>query len=388
MPANTIVLSGGNFQLYGSGVEVFDSLPVGTYNINFNPMTGYSLVPTTELIANEAKVYGNTHARVDRISRSFDKFTRSLGVLLSGPKGMGKSLMLRILAERFRAEHNLPTVIVSSNTPGLASFLDDIGESVIVFDEFEKIFPKTRDDNAQDAFLSLFDGMSTTKRLYVLSVNDLDKVSDFMKNRPGRFHYHMEFTYPDPDVIAEYLRENVDNITDDNLKAVTDFSSKVDLNFDHLRAIAFELSMGYDLADCIDDLNIKRDPSTFRDPVFEVTVKFKGDDPDDEHVFDTIIDLLSRKPTVSVEDYANDFYYHLNFSRAVENSDGDQVFNTGAFKAALSSNHPGGFDIIKDYYGEDNTPKIEYGADITDVVESITIKRSRPASNGFSQYLV
>ncbi|MFB7917061.1 AAA family ATPase [Streptomyces sp. NPDC056061] len=258
MSASTIVASGGAFRLYGDSVQTFNRLPVATYAISFSEMNGYSLHQTEPLAPSEETIYGDHAARVKRIVRGYQAMDRSLGVILSGDKGMGKSLVIRMLAERARDELGLPTVLVSHDTPGLASFLDELGEAVIVFDEFEKAFSIREDDNPQNQFLSLFDGLSTTKRLYVLSVNQLHRVSDYMLNRPGRLHYHMRFAYPDADMVAGYLRDQVPGIDDLQVAEVVDFSRKYDVSFDHLRAIAFELSLGERFAEVIADLNIKR----------------------------------------------------------------------------------------------------------------------------------
>ncbi|MDP9904760.1 AAA family ATPase [Arthrobacter bambusae] len=258
MPASTIVASGGTFRLYGDSVQTFDALPVATYAIAFDPMSGYSLRNTSPLSPGGEPVYGNHPERVKRIVRGYQSMDRSMGVILSGDKGMGKSLMIRMLAEQMRDGLTLPTILVQHATPGLASFLDELGECVVVFDEFEKVFPNDGDNEAQNQFLSLFDGLSTTKRLYVLSVNHLHLVNDFMLNRPGRFHYHMRFQYPDAETVAQYLRDQVPGIDDRQIAEVTDFSRKYDINFDHLRAIAFELRLGESFSEVIPDLNIKR----------------------------------------------------------------------------------------------------------------------------------
>ncbi|MGW0898025.1 hypothetical protein ACWD0G_13685, partial [Streptomyces goshikiensis] len=140
MPASTIVASGAEFRLYGDSVQTFADLPVATYAISFSQVAGYSLRQTESLTSAEETVYGSHVSRVQRIVTGYSAMDRSLGVILSGDKGMGKSLMLRLLAERMREEHHLPTVLVQHNTPGLAAFLDELGEVVIVFDEFEEIF--------------------------------------------------------------------------------------------------------------------------------------------------------------------------------------------------------------------------------------------------------
>lgn len=99
MPASTIVASGGEFRLYGDSVQTFADLPVATYTISFSQVTGYSLRQTEPLASAEETVYGSHASRVQRIVTGYSAMDRSLGVILSGDKGMGKSLMLRLLTE-------------------------------------------------------------------------------------------------------------------------------------------------------------------------------------------------------------------------------------------------------------------------------------------------
>ncbi|RSM68928.1 hypothetical protein DL991_40835 [Amycolatopsis sp. WAC 01375] len=135
----------------------------------------------------------------------------------------------------------------------------------VIFDEFEKIFTLSGDDEmSQTQFLGLFDGLSTTKRLYILSVNDLSRVNEFMLNRPGRFHYHLRFAYPEPETVTTYLRDQVPAISQSQIEEVVEFTRKHDTNFDHLRAIAFELCGGEEFKDVIGDLNMKRPGASTR----------------------------------------------------------------------------------------------------------------------------
>ncbi|OXM56429.1 hypothetical protein CFP71_13455 [Amycolatopsis thailandensis] len=259
MPASTIVSSGGLYRFFDDSVQTYTRLPVATYSVVFDKLSGHSLRQTDPLAPGDETVYGSHARRVDRILRGYERMNRSVGAILSGDKGMGKSLMLRMLAEKARHQLDLPTILVQDSTPGLASFLDELGEVAVIFDEFEKIFPLSADDeSSQTQFLSLFDGVSTTKRLYIVSVNNLNRVNEFMLNRPGRFHYHLRFTYPDPDTVATYLRDQVPGITQTQVDEVVEFSRKYDTNFDHLRAIAFELDGGEKFKDVVGDLNIKR----------------------------------------------------------------------------------------------------------------------------------
>jgi hypothetical protein len=324
MPASTIVASSGEFRLYGDSVQTYTDLPVATYTISFSQVSGYHLRQTEPLAPAEETVYGSPASRVQRIVTGYCAMNRSLGVILSGDKGMGKSLMLRLLAERMREEHHLPTVLVQHDTPGLAAFLDELGEAVVVFDEFEKIF-SNGDDESQNQFLSLFDGLSTTKRLYVLSVNELHHVNDYMLNRPGRFHYHMRFTYPEPDTVATYLRDQVPGVAEKQVAEIVDFSRKYDINFDHLRAIAFELRLGESFAEVIGDLNIKR--SEHASSQIEAHITWKSGET---HVFVGHVDLFNSDSQQTLRDWDTDTELQFRMRDAVPSEDGYRL-SDGAF---------------------------------------------------------
>lgn len=154
-----------------------------------------------------------TPPSADRIIRNYRRAGRSLGALASGDKGMGKSLLMRVLADRFTSELNLPVVLVEGDHPGIADFLDMLPECMVVFDEFEKTFAPSGDEEdeprfaAQQQFLGLFDGLSATKRLYVLTVNNVKNIDEHLVNRPGRLHHHLRFTYPSTAEVRAYLND-------------------------------------------------------------------------------------------------------------------------------------------------------------------------------------
>lgn len=312
---NTIIQTGTSYRIFGESVTTHSELPVGTYRVTFSEISGHWLEKAPALHAGEETVYGSHERRLQRIINTYTRLegSRSLGVLLSGDKGMGKSLMLRMLSHAVQDQLSLPVVLVDSNTPGIVTFLNTLGPCLIVFDEFEKVFSFDEDTDEQSQFLSLFDGTSTVSRLYAVSINDIEYVSDYMINRPGRFHYHIRFDYPGEDQIRQYLADKAPTLAADQVDKVVDFAAKVPLNYDHLRAIAFEMSLnGEDFHEVIGDLNIKNvHHQTFHvHAVFEDGITLEGT---------TRLDIFNpaARESLYVSGNAGSAYLHFRPSWAV-----------------------------------------------------------------------
>lgn len=266
-----VVNYGSQFQIYGEEVKTYQQLPVGSYEVNFNKMTGFYLNSRPDLITNEEKIYGNHKSRVDKILTSFDLSHRNFGVILSGQKGIGKSLLARLLATE-AIKKGFPVLVVSGYVPGIASFISSIEQEILViFDEFEKTFARIKDEaDPQEEMLSLFDGIDGGKKLFVITCNEVGKLNEFMLNRPGRFHYHFNISNPEDTEIVEYMKDKLDPKYWDSIQRVVNFSHTVNITYDYLRAIAFDLNQGYTIEECMRDLNI-----TKADAVrFDINVEF------------------------------------------------------------------------------------------------------------------
>lgn len=262
-----IVRSGDTFQIYGDTIETFDQLPKGTYSVNFNKFMGFFLSTHTDLEAKEEKIYGCTGEKVNKILRSFNLMDRNMGVILSGPKGVGKSLFCRSLCELATC----PVLLVDAYVPGIANFISSIEQEVIVFfDEFEKTFANTDNATPQEEMLSLFDGVDAGKKLFIITCNEVDKLNKYLLNRPGRFHYHFSLTTPTGSEITEYMRDKLKPEYYDYIPQLVNLSYMGSMTYDCLRAVAFELNNGYTLEETLNDLNMSRD----RSASFDLFVRF------------------------------------------------------------------------------------------------------------------
>lgn len=222
-----IVESSGLLHLYGDDMQAYDQIPAGTYDICFAKMTGFYLARRPDMSVSE-KVYGVQGSKVAKVLNSFKVFNRNLGVILSGNKGIGKSLTAKMIAQE-AIKQGYPVILVSQYIPGIANFIEAIDQEVMVlFDEFDKTFKATSDDNPQDTMLSLFDGTSAGKKLFVVTCNQLNGLNDYLVNRPGRFHYHFRFDYPGADEVETYLKDKLEEKYYDQIPAVVGISGGKD----------------------------------------------------------------------------------------------------------------------------------------------------------------
>ena len=269
-----IVNTGNSFKIYDNSLKTFESLPIQSYIVRYDKMSGFFLETYPNIEITE-KIYGVHKEKVAKVMKSFEIFDRNLGVILSGEKGIGKSICAKLLAEDAVAK-GYPLIVVNQYIPGIADYIASIEQKVVVlFDEFDKtFFSGDRDSigDPQTEMLTLFDGLSMGKKLFVVTCNELKNLNNYLVNRPGRFHYHFRFDYPTDNEVREYLTDKLGAAATAEIEKVVSFSHKVNLNYDCLRSIAFELSIGNSFEDAIADLNIMN----IQREEYNIVVMFKG----------------------------------------------------------------------------------------------------------------
>ena len=253
-----IVESGKRYRIFNNAITTYDQLPPKTYRVDYDPETRiFSLLEAHDFEIPETKIYGQHLDKVKKVLNSMDKMNRNLGVILSGDKGIGKSLFSKCLGLKARKK-GIPVILVNEYHEGIANFLEEIDQTVmILFDEYDKTFDEKK-HNCQAEMLSLFDGVSAGKKLFVITCNEIQSLSQYLINRPGRFHYHFRFLYPTADEIRDYMEDKLDKQYYDEIENVIAFSVRMNLNYDCLRSIAFELNNGLKFQEAINDLNIIR----------------------------------------------------------------------------------------------------------------------------------
>jgi hypothetical protein len=220
-------------------LDLHDHLPAGNYVIKKNEMTGQMFLEAIDKFEFTGKVYGDTMKRADRILHSFEDRPAATGVMLTGEKGSGKTLLAKMLSIK-GYEKDIPTIVINAPWCGDAfnSFIQSIEQPVIVvFDEFEKVY----DEHEQEAMLTLLDGVYPSKKLFVLTCNDKWRVNQHMRNRPGRVFYSMEYKGLEADFIREYCEDNLKD--KEHIEKIIGIAGTFgQFNFDMLKALVEEMN--------------------------------------------------------------------------------------------------------------------------------------------------
>jgi hypothetical protein len=254
-------------------LDIQAHLPVGNYTVKYNDMGGFFFLEMVDSFTPLSKLYGDTTKNSNRILRTYLDRTVSTGVMLTGEKGSGKSLLAKTLSID-AAAMDIPTIIINSAWTGDAfnKFLQDIEQPcVILFDEFEKVY----DNEDQEKALTLLDGVFPSRKLFVITCNDKWRVNEHMRNRPGRIYYMLDFKGLDPVFIEEYCQDVL--INQSYTSKIVEISALFEqFNFDMLKALVEEMNRyGESPQDALKMLNAK--PEFNNNGKFEVQLVANGE---------------------------------------------------------------------------------------------------------------
>lgn len=254
-------------------LDLHKKLPASNYTIKKDQYGNLFLEHISDFVSPK-KIYGDCLKNTDRIINTFHNRPNTTGVMLTGEKGSGKTLLGKNVCIEL-AKQDIPTIVINSPLCGDAfnTFIQSIDQPcAILFDEFEKVY----DRDEQEQILTLLDGVFPTKKLFLITCNDKYRVDYFMRNRPGRIYYMLDFKGLDSQFIQEYC--------DDNLEAKEHIEKIITLaglfgefNFDMLKALVEEMNRyGETPQEALRMLNIK--PEFDNGTRYNVKLSYMGRD--------------------------------------------------------------------------------------------------------------
>jgi hypothetical protein len=234
-----------------ANIRVSDELRPGAYLIKKFPMSEELYLSEIEPFKIPKKVYGNAEWLTERILNTYSQRSGSTGVLLTGEKGSGKTMLSKMLSHK----SGLPVIIVDAEWHGTSfnDFLYSIKQKcVILFDEFDKNYAYDK----QEKVLSLLDGVFDGQKLFIVTANKTSHLTGYVTNRPGRFFYHVEYESIENDLIEEFCKDK--NISDEIIIELKDLAySFSGFNFDMLSAVVEEYQRyGGEISEVVKYLNV------------------------------------------------------------------------------------------------------------------------------------
>ena len=234
------------------------NLEAGFYNLEWDDVREIFYLRVMELQGMPKKIYGDVKSRSKRILHTFNDRGTNTGVLLHGMKGTGKSLLSRQVCLDAVAEGK-PVIFIASpySGPKFTEFMESIIQPCVInIDEFEKTYGDREDGKKQEGLLSMMDGISKQNKLWLLTVNETNRVNQYMMNRPNRLFYKFEYGIIPVEVVEEICADKgFTNEQTENLVSV--YSLIKELTFDVLMAIIEESKRYNEMPqECIRFLNI------------------------------------------------------------------------------------------------------------------------------------
>ena len=191
---------------------------------------------------------------IDKVINCFNVTSKlTTGVLLSGLKGSGKTLM----AKKIAVTSNLPIIVVDKEVSAsdIEPFFAKVSTDVcVIFDEIDKYW-NTR------YLLGFLDGVKPScKKLVLCTCNDEDEIDEYLNDRCSRIRYKKSFECLTKDTINGIMNDILDS--EEKAKSATEFifNSINTVSYDNVVMFAEEVKNNPDdsYETILEDMNIEK----------------------------------------------------------------------------------------------------------------------------------
>ena len=139
------------------------------------------------------------------------------GALLYGSPGNGKTRFVRYLSKKYSLPINVVYFLPDySNLDISLMFANVPHRSIVLLEDFDNLFdgrkctmPSDQIKFTFDSIINSLDGVHNDYRqvVFIMTVNDINKIDDSIKNRPSRFRFVKNFGPPNADVRLRILKD-------------------------------------------------------------------------------------------------------------------------------------------------------------------------------------
>ena len=209
-----------SFKFNTNGLEC-DLTPGMVYNIKVDSYTRVVSLEETTPFVMPSKVYCTSRDKrfIDKVLNSYKLSENGFtGVMLSGLKGSGKTIMAKSIAN----ESNLPIINIDKSVRpwALKVLVELLGDTNIcfMFDELDKLL----EDYDDSALLQILDGADTKgKHIILFTCNNEAYISEYLIDRCSRIRYWRKFGEISPSLIMEMLNDKLNDKKE--VESLTDF---------------------------------------------------------------------------------------------------------------------------------------------------------------------
>lgn len=191
---------------------------------------------------------------INKVVKTYNNTNKlTTGVLLSGLKGSGKTLM----AKKIAVESNLPIIIISQhvNASDIEPFFAKINTNVcVIFDEIDKYWNSRY-------LLGFLDGVKPScKKLVLCTCNDEEEINEYLNDRCSRIRYKKSFNCLTKEIIQGIMNDVLDN--EEKAKSATEFifNSIEVVSYDNVVMFAEEVKNNQNdsYESILEDMNIEK----------------------------------------------------------------------------------------------------------------------------------
>lgn len=208
----------------------------GVYYIKYvKDFNFYQLIFDRPKFQEPEKIYGDMLQRCIRVWNHYAISRESTGCMFTGAPGSGKTKASEMLCN-IAIDMGLPVILcvnIEVKTE-LIQFLANMKDCVLFFDEFKKNVNYQHEQKMLNMLADV-----EARRLFIITENDSNSVSEFIRNRPGRIRYHFRYDKISKAVFEDFCKDY--KIKKEFLEELGDkYKNSNIFTFDQLQAIVME----------------------------------------------------------------------------------------------------------------------------------------------------